>query len=77
MLWSKFFLAAGVGALGFSCFRLVFVQVYRDNLAWFSFWEEVTELIFVVGAALVLWIFRHGLFADKSFCAAKHGAGGA
>ena len=63
VLWSKLFLAAGVGALGFSFFRLVFVQVYRDNLAWFSFWEEVTELIFVAGVGLVLWLFRHGLFA--------------
>ena len=63
VLWSKLFLAAGVGALGFSFFRLILVQVFREELGWFSFWEEVTELIFVVGAALVLWLFRHGLFA--------------
>jgi rhodanese-related sulfurtransferase len=66
VLWSKLFLAAGAGALGFSYFRLVFVQVYRDNLAWFSFWEEITELIFVAGAGLALWFFRHGLFAAGS-----------
>jgi hypothetical protein len=63
VLWSKLFLAAGVGALGFSFFRLIFVQLYRDRLAWFSFWEEITELIFVAGAALILWVFRRGLFA--------------
>lgn len=66
VLWSKLFLAAGLGALGFCYFRLVLVQLYRDNLAWFSVWEEVTELLFVAGAALVLWVFRHGLFAPGS-----------
>lgn len=68
VLWSKFFLSAGMGAFGFSLFRLVFVQVYRDNLAWYSFWEEVTELIFLVGTALVLWLFRHGLFRRSTLC---------
>lgn len=64
--WSKLFLAAGLGALGFSYFRLAFVQIYRDNLVWYSFWEEITELIFVAGAGLVLWFFRHGLFVVPS-----------
>jgi hypothetical protein len=39
-------------------FRLVLFQVYRDNLTWFVFWEEVTELIYIVGVGAVLWIFR-------------------
>lgn len=64
--WSKLFLAAGLGALGFSFFRLALVQIYRDNLVWYSFWEEITELIFVAGAGLVLWLFRHGLFVVPS-----------
>ena len=65
VLWSKVFLAAGVGALGFSFLRLVILQVYRDNLAWFTFWEEVTELLFVAGSGLVLWFFREGLFGER------------
>jgi hypothetical protein len=28
---------------------------------WFTFWEEVTELIYVCGAAYVLWLFRASL----------------
>ncbi len=64
--WSKVFFAAGVGALGFSFFRLVFVQVYRDDLAWFTFWEETTEAIFLLGVGLLLWLFRHGLFAETA-----------
>jgi rhodanese-related sulfurtransferase len=61
MLWSKIFLAAGVGAMGFSFFRLFLVQCYRDNLVWFGAWEEITELLFIVGVAVVLWIFRDSL----------------
>ena len=64
--WSKVFFAAGAGALGFSFFRLVLLQVYRDHLAWFGFWEEITELLFIVGAGLVLWIFQGGLFNAKA-----------
>jgi hypothetical protein len=60
--WSKVFFAAGAGALGFSFFRLVLLHAYRDNLAWFGVWEEITELLFVGSAAIVLWIFRQGLF---------------
>jgi hypothetical protein len=60
--WSKIFFAAGMGAIGFSFFRMVLLHVYNEHLAWFAFWEEITELIFVAGAGLVLWVFRHGLF---------------
>jgi rhodanese-related sulfurtransferase len=55
-------LAAGLGLFGFSLFRLVLFQLYRDDLAWFLVWEELTELIYVLGAAAVLWIFRERLF---------------
>jgi hypothetical protein len=62
VLWSKVFFAAGMGALGFSYFRLIFFQVYRENLTWFNAWEELTELLFIGSIGLVLWIFRRGLF---------------
>lgn len=60
--WSKVFFAAGLGAMGFSYFRLLFFHAYRENLAWFGAWEELTELIFVIAAATVLWIFHNALF---------------
>ena len=63
--WSKIFFAAGSGALGFAFLRLVLLQVYRDNLVWYAAWEELTELLFVLSAGLVLWIFRHGLFFER------------
>jgi rhodanese-related sulfurtransferase len=59
---AKILLASGFGFFGFSMFRLVLFQVYRDNLAWFVFWEEVTELIYIAGVGAVLWIFRRQLF---------------
>jgi len=62
--WSKVFFAAGCGAFGFAFLRLILMQVYRDNLVWYSTWEELTELLFVVGAGWMLWIFRHGLFGS-------------
>jgi len=63
--WSKVLFAAGMGALGFSLMRLFILAPYSDNQVWFVFWEEITELMFVAGAGIVLWIFRPGLFPRK------------
>ena len=63
--WSKVFFAAGAGAMGFSFFRLLLLHAYRDNLVWFAAWEEVTELLFVSGAGLVLWVFRPAWSAPR------------
>jgi rhodanese-related sulfurtransferase len=64
--WSKVFFSAGSGALGFAFFRLLLLHSYRDDLVWFAAWEELTELLFVVSAGLlVLWFFRHGLFRRR------------
>lgn len=50
--------AAGIGALGFGVFRLMLGSIFAGNLVWASFWEELTELEFIIGTAAVLWIFR-------------------
>jgi rhodanese-related sulfurtransferase len=63
--WSKMLFAVGMGALGFSLMRLLILAPYGDNQVWFAFWEEITELMFVAGAGIVLWIFRPGLFPRK------------
>lgn len=60
-LIAHIFLAGAIGALGFSIFRLMLGAVYNNNLIWADFWEEVTELMFVAMAAIVLWIYRNGL----------------
>lgn len=63
---SKVLFAGGIGYLGFGMFRLFIFAPYHDNLVWKSFWEELTELIFVVGVGITLWIFRHRLFHKKA-----------
>lgn len=63
VLWSKLFFSAGVGAIGFSFLRLVLFHAFRDNLVWFGAWEEVTELLFLLGVGAVLWVFREAIFA--------------
>lgn len=62
VLKAKVLFAAGVGSLGFGFFRWLLFAPHRENLVWFEFWEEVTELLFIVGMGALLWIFRHGLF---------------
>ena len=64
--WSKAFFAAGMGALGFSFFRMILFHTYLDNLVWFAAWEEITELIFILGTGVVLAIFWHGLVASNN-----------
>ncbi len=54
----KILVAGGIGALGFSFLRLMVFHFYSDNLVWFEFWEEATELMFIGGLAIVLWMFR-------------------
>jgi rhodanese-related sulfurtransferase len=60
--WARVFFAAAMGPFGFGMLRLVFVQVYRGNLVWFNFWEEITELLFVAGVAVLLVVFRKSFF---------------
>lgn len=58
---ARIFLSAGVGALGFSLFRLFFGSVFAENLAWASSWEEITEFMLMVGIAYILWLFGERL----------------
>jgi rhodanese-related sulfurtransferase len=61
LLLSKILFAAGVGHLAFALMRLALLAFYRDDLVWFAFWEEATELILIAGIGYVLWVFRKGL----------------
>jgi hypothetical protein len=58
LLVSKVLLSAGGGYLGFSLMRLIFASFYREALVWFVFWEELTELILVVGILVVVLSVR-------------------
>ncbi len=61
---AKIFFAAAVGPLGFGFMRLFLRTAYRENMAWANVWEEVTELIFIIGVGLLLWLFRGALFKN-------------
>jgi len=62
---AKIFFAAAMGPLGFGLMRLFLRTAYREDLAWANIWEELTELIFVAGVGLVLWLFRGALFREE------------
>lgn len=62
LVLSKLFLAAAIGPLGFGLFRSILAGMYSRNLVWFNFWEEMTELLFIVGVCFTLWVFRQSLF---------------
>lgn len=54
----KMLVCAGIGALGFSFFRVALNAMFANALVWFEFWEEATELMFVGAVAFVLWRYR-------------------
>jgi hypothetical protein len=58
---AKIFLCAGLGALGFSLFRVSLNAIFVNDLVWFEFWEEATELMFVGSIGFVLWKFKRTL----------------
>ena len=59
---AKIWFCAGAGLLGFSMFRLVLFFAYRNNLTWFVFWEELTEMLYILSIALFLYQFRESVF---------------
>ena len=59
---SKILFSAGIGAIGFSFFRLVLQAAFHENQVWHAFWEEITELLFTAFVAATLWLFRRHLF---------------
>ncbi len=59
---SKILFSAGMGFFGFSMFRLILFAINRDNLVWFVVWEEVTELVYILGICAVFFIFRKRFF---------------
>jgi rhodanese-related sulfurtransferase len=65
LLLPKIFFAAGIGTLGFGTFRTISTSMYNNNLVWFNFWEEATELLFIVGVCFVLWLFHNSLLKSS------------
>ncbi|NIM95079.1 MAG: hypothetical protein GTO18_15375 [Anaerolineales bacterium] len=53
--------AVAVGHLGFGTLRLIFLSAMRDDIVWFVFWEESTELILIVAILYLVWVIRSDL----------------
>jgi len=60
---SKVWFSFGAGALAFGMMRWVLLGVYQDRMTWFTAWEEITELIFILATGITLWLFRARLLA--------------
>ncbi|MDQ7779165.1 MAG: rhodanese-like domain-containing protein [Planctomycetota bacterium] len=63
---AKVVFACGMGALGFSMLRFVIFRCYQENLMWFVFWEEATEMLLIVGLVVFLHIFRKQLRSPET-----------
>jgi rhodanese-related sulfurtransferase len=48
----------GVGHLGFSYLRMTLLTPFFNDLVWFVFWEESTELLLMGALAYLVWVFR-------------------
>jgi rhodanese-related sulfurtransferase len=51
----------GIGFASFGVLRFVLVESFREMPVWADAWEEITELLIIVAAAIGLWIFRKPL----------------
>ncbi|MDP6543479.1 MAG: hypothetical protein QGH60_05765 [Phycisphaerae bacterium] len=62
---AKMAFAGGCGAMGFGALRMILAGAYSRRMVYFVFWEEATELLFIIGVCWILWIFRRGLFVGN------------
>ncbi len=62
---AKIAFAAGMGPLTFGALRMALGAAYDQNRVWYLFWEETTELLFIFGVCLTLWIFRRALLPER------------
>jgi hypothetical protein len=63
---SKLLFAAAMGVMGFSFFRFIVFQGFRNRLVWMDFWEEITEFVYIMAVVVILWYFRRALFASQT-----------
>ena len=54
---AKVLVSAGLGTVGFSVLRLLLFSAYEDHLVWSVFWEEATELLYILMVFWFLWLF--------------------
>jgi rhodanese-related sulfurtransferase len=63
--WAKIAFAAGIGPFVFGGLRMILGSAYDRNRVWFLFWEETTELLFLIFICCLLCIFREALLKQN------------
>lgn len=63
---AKILFSAAMGPLIFGLVRLFVYAAYSEELMWANFWEETTELLYVLSVAAGLWTFRDSLFVKPT-----------
>jgi hypothetical protein len=61
----------GIGFLSFSFFRVALGLMYDQHLALANFWEEATEMVFILGVYYLLWVFRRAFPMPITFSRAR------
>jgi hypothetical protein len=56
--------SAGLGLWGFGMFRAILGLLFASNLVWFYFWEELTELMFILAVIYLVLNFRKTLMPE-------------
>ena len=56
--------STGFGALSFGTLRFTLKTMFFENLIWADYWEELTELLFVLAITAVLMLFLQRLFQE-------------
>ena len=60
--WTFF---GGLGLMGFSMLRFFLLSAFDQMPIWADTFEELTELITVVGIAVLLWVFRRSFWPRR------------
>jgi rhodanese-related sulfurtransferase len=58
---ARILFCGGFGFMGFAMFRVMLGMIYAETLVWATFWEEITELMFIGAVIYILLVFRHTL----------------
>jgi len=66
LAYAKLAFAAGAGLLGFAFLRAALFRMFASEMMWAVFWEEATELLFIIGVCAVLWTFWQGLLEGST-----------
>jgi len=63
---SKDLFAIGLGPVGYSLLTFMTYWGFQNSLLWAEVWEECSEVLFIMGVAVTLFVFRKTLFGTPT-----------